>query len=252
MQTTSCTRYMMGVLIGKAAAQKGPAGLSGSPSWMWDSTLPLWQGRTVVSWAALGWVLPGVEGGDPFTLVSTGEATAGVLWPVLGSSVKDRATGKSSERPWRWLMPPEHLFGDKRLSKLGLGKRRLRRWSQQYVRVLEDKPGLFLVVSSDRNRSSGHKLEQKRFSLRIRKSLFTVKGLDIDAGYPGGCEVSLLTDLQKPPGHELEQPVQDDAGWADRLNKVSSRGLFQSQPFSDLRVSHVLQTFVGRYLPHFS
>jgi len=64
--------------------------------------------------------------------------------------------------------------------------------------------------------------------------------------------VSLLGDTQKPSGRELEQLVPGGATRTEELDKMTSRGLFQLQPFYDLKVSHVLQKYVGRYLPHFT
>lgn len=46
-----------------------------------------------------------------------------------------------------------------------------------------------------------------------------MKGLNIDTGYPGCSEVSLFRNLPKSPGHELEQPVQGGAGWADKAGQ---------------------------------
>ena len=44
----------------------------------------------MVFWAASDKIWPEVKRGDPSPLLSTGDATAGVLGPVLGSPVQDR------------------------------------------------------------------------------------------------------------------------------------------------------------------
>lgn len=45
--------------------------------------VPWWPRRPMVSWTALGLVLPAVEEGDPAPLLGPGVATPGVMSPVL-------------------------------------------------------------------------------------------------------------------------------------------------------------------------
>lgn len=57
--------------------------------WTWASNVPLLQWRLMVLWVALGGALPA---GDTSPLVSTGEATPGVMCPSLGSTGQDAWT----------------------------------------------------------------------------------------------------------------------------------------------------------------
>ena len=130
------------------------------------------------------------------------------FWAPQFKKDRDLLEG-DQQRATKIMKGLEHLLHEERLSNLGLfslGKRGLRRDLINVYKHLKgggtqmDEAGLFVVVCSDRTRSSGLKLEHRKFyvgkymlgSTNMQKNFFTVSGTE--------------------PWHSLPRDSQDSSG----------------------------------------
>jgi len=68
-------------------------------------------------------------------------------------------------------------------------------------------PGLFSVVSSDRTRGNGHKLEHRKFHLNTRKDFLTLRVTQPWNNLSRGMRISSSGGIQNPPGYFPVQPA---------------------------------------------
>lgn len=97
------------------------------------------QRRLMVSWAALRKVLPG-GWGDPSPWLSTGEATSGVLSPVLGSQPQETWSHRRVQPRAKKMMKGEFSLGKRRLR--GISSMTINTWKNSAGRK---EPGSFPV-----------------------------------------------------------------------------------------------------------
>lgn len=218
-----------------AGKQLGRKGSCWTPSWTWASTVSLQQGRQMVPWAALHQLL--LEVGEkwyfPFALLSWDPT-----WSILFSSGLSntravwtywRESSKKSRRQWR----VDHLCHEKRLGGLGLfslGQRRLR-GSYQCMenpegRVQGGGARLCSVVPSDRATGNGHKLKLWRFPWDTRKHFLAERVTEHWHRLPKDV-ISVFKGIQKL----FWTIALRGPSWAGGLDKMTSRGSFQPQPF---------------------
>lgn len=156
--------------------------------------LPFWQcalaakASAVLSWAALGKLLPAAPQGDPSPWLSTSEATPGGLCSVLAphyrrdvdvlERVEARARdGEGSGAALLWVK------AEKTGTVQPAGEKA---WGDFYFSIYvetnyhkggcnEGGAGLFSVVSRGTARDSGHRTEPRRFLLNITNHLFAMR-----------------------------------------------------------------------------
>jgi len=73
-----------------------------------------------------------------------------------------------------------------------------------------DEGRLFLVVCGDWTRSSGLKLEHRKFHTNTWKNFFTVRVTEHCNRLQRGCEVSFYGDFQDPSGCLPMQPIGNE------------------------------------------
>jgi len=152
-----------------------------------------------------------VEGKEPFPQCCPGKVTFRILCPILGSPVQ-KSWGSPRRSPAESntvVGGLEHLLCKERLSHLGLfslGKRRLRtvlinvhKHPKAGGRQM-DVARLFLVVFSGRTRSSGLKLEHRRFHTSTQKNLFMLRLRALEQVAQRDCEDYFYRDIQDHPG----------------------------------------------------
>lgn len=87
---------------------------------------------------------------------------------------------------------------------------------------------LYTVSIIDRTRGAGHKLKCIWLPLNIREHFFYWHW-ELAQVIQGGCGVSNLGGIQKPPGHGPGQVALGGPAWAQELDQITSRGRVQAQ-----------------------
>ena len=159
-----------------------------------------------------------VEGGDPAPLLCSGETSPGVLHPDVEFSVQERCgpVGACPEKghkndPRDGTPPPRGQAERPGAVKPGEEKAPGDlRATLRYLKGGCKKEGdrFFSRVCCGRTRGNGFKLTEGRFSLDIRKKLFTKKlgGEALDQVAQGGGGRPILGDTQAQAGWGSDQP----------------------------------------------
>ncbi|PKU44668.1 hypothetical protein llap_5033 [Limosa lapponica baueri] len=120
----------------------------------------------------------------------------------------------------------EHLPYEERLKELGLFSLEKGRLSGDLIYVYkfmkgglkDDGAGLFSVVSSDRMKGNGHKLEHRKFNSNMRRNFFMVRVTALEQAAERGRGVPYSGDLQDPPGCNPEQCALGNPALAGELD----------------------------------
>ena len=126
-----------------------------------------------------------IDKGDPSPLLCPGDATSGILCPVLSYLLQKKERDLLERVQWRatkTLKGLEHRSYEEGLSDLGLFSLEKRRLRGDLINVYKylrcgrqrDEARLFSVVCSDRTRTYGRKLECRKFHTNMQRNFFTV------------------------------------------------------------------------------
>lgn len=92
----------------------------------------------------------------------------------------------------------------------------------------------FPMVPSDRPRGNGLNLKHGRFHLNIRKLFSTMRITEHCSRFPRNfMESNSSLQILKKSGYGPEHPILGGPAWARQMDKITSRGPFQPQPWCD-------------------